>query len=163
MQWWLALLRKATLRVASCKVETHCAELHFMSGGCRSIEPEVYPRPDGTVYVCGEPAAVPVPAGGPAAVSLEQQSLQVLQVGEAAAGAVSFTVSVTVCRPAVNCLWLFSSSVSIQHTCSHACLSTNMCKQLTSAFSDPGNCSSAMQPSCWLSSTVGAFCGLVLC
>lgn len=48
---------------------------------CRSIEPELYPRPDGTVYVCGEPAAVPVPAGGPADVSLEQQSLQVLQVG----------------------------------------------------------------------------------
>jgi hypothetical protein len=33
------------------------------------------------VYVCGEPAAVPVPSGGPAEVSLEQESLKVLQVG----------------------------------------------------------------------------------
>lgn len=47
---------------------------------CRSIEPELYPRPDGTVYVCGEPAAVPVPAGGPAEVSLEKQALAVLEV-----------------------------------------------------------------------------------
>lgn len=47
---------------------------------CRSIEPELYPRPDGTVYVCGEPAAVPVPAGGPAEVSLEKQALAVLKV-----------------------------------------------------------------------------------
>lgn len=29
---------------------------------CRSVEPEIYPRPDGTVYVCGEPEAVAVPA-----------------------------------------------------------------------------------------------------
>jgi hypothetical protein len=49
---------------------------------CRSIEPELYPRPDGTVYVCGEPAAVPVPAGGPAEVSLEKPALAVLQVSE---------------------------------------------------------------------------------
>lgn len=47
---------------------------------CRSIQPELYPRPDGTVYVCGEPAAVPVPAGGPAEVSLEKQALAVLEV-----------------------------------------------------------------------------------
>jgi len=46
----------------------------------RSIEPELYPRPDGTVYVCGEPSMLPVPADGPAAVSLEQDALQVLQV-----------------------------------------------------------------------------------
>lgn len=46
----------------------------------RSIEPELYPRPDGTVYVCGEPASLPVPPDGPSAVSLEPKSLHVLQV-----------------------------------------------------------------------------------
>ena len=27
----------------------------------RHVEPEVYPRPDGTVYMCGEPEKVPLP------------------------------------------------------------------------------------------------------
>eukprot|EP00878_Enallax_costatus_P027212 GHUV01029275.1.p1 GENE.GHUV01029275.1~~GHUV01029275.1.p1 ORF type:complete len:415 (+),score=118.30 GHUV01029275.1:255-1499(+) len=39
----------------------------------RSIEPELYPRPDGTVYVCGEPQAVPVPAEGPSGVTVDTQ------------------------------------------------------------------------------------------
>jgi hypothetical protein len=47
----------------------------------RSVEPELYPRPDGTVYVCGEPAALPVPEGGPADVTVEAASIQVLKVG----------------------------------------------------------------------------------
>lgn len=56
-----------------------CIFTAFRTADGRSIEPELYPRPDGTVYVCGEPAAVPVPAGGPAEVSLEKQALAVLQ------------------------------------------------------------------------------------
>lgn len=36
----------------------------------RQMEPEVYPRPDGTVYVCGEPQNIPVPPT-PAQVSVE--------------------------------------------------------------------------------------------
>jgi hypothetical protein len=62
-------------------VSDTCVFTAFRTAGGRSIEPEVYPRPDGSVYVCGEPAAVPVPPDGPAAVSLEQTSLQVLKVG----------------------------------------------------------------------------------
>lgn len=78
--------------------KTPCTALHFLSGGCRSIEPELYPRPDGTVYVCGEPAEVPVPDGGPAAVGLEQKSLQVLQVGGTTAEAVSLMVLLNGCQ-----------------------------------------------------------------
>jgi hypothetical protein len=36
----------------------------------RHTEPEVYPRPDGTVYACGEPQALPVP-GAPGGVNVE--------------------------------------------------------------------------------------------
>ncbi|KAG2451202.1 hypothetical protein HYH02_003809 [Chlamydomonas schloesseri] len=38
----------------------------------RTVEPEVYPRPDGTVYVCGEPQALPVPPS-PAEVTVEAE------------------------------------------------------------------------------------------
>ena len=39
----------------------------------RQVEPEVYPRPDGTVYVCGEPqTAVPLPPS-PSLVTVEPQ------------------------------------------------------------------------------------------
>ncbi|EFJ41465.1 hypothetical protein VOLCADRAFT_98510 [Volvox carteri f. nagariensis] len=37
----------------------------------RTVEPEVYPRPDGTVYVCGEPQSLPVPPSA-AQVTVEQ-------------------------------------------------------------------------------------------
>ncbi|PNH03610.1 hypothetical protein TSOC_010317 [Tetrabaena socialis] len=38
----------------------------------RSVEPELYPRPDGTVYACGEPQSdVPVPPGGAAEVTVD--------------------------------------------------------------------------------------------
>lgn len=50
----------------------------------RSIEPELYPRPDGTVYVCGEPQALPLPPDGPAGVTVDAQRCQVLQVRECA-------------------------------------------------------------------------------
>jgi hypothetical protein len=96
--------------------KTPCAALHFMSGGCRSIEPELYPRPDGTVYVCGEPAEVPVPDGGPAAVGLEQKSLQVLQVGRTTAEAVSMTDD-------------FAQRLSITEPLACARISSNMHRQ----------------------------------
>ena len=39
----------------------------------RQVEPEVYPRPDGTVYVCGEPqTTVPLPPS-PSLVTVEPQ------------------------------------------------------------------------------------------
>lgn len=39
----------------------------------RQVEPEVYPRPDGSVYVCGEPqSSIAVPAC-PSLVTVEQQ------------------------------------------------------------------------------------------
>lgn len=44
------------------------APLLASSPAGRQVEPEVYPRPDGTVYVCGEPQAIAVPAS-PAEVS----------------------------------------------------------------------------------------------
>ena len=33
---------------------------HITSEG-RKVEPEIYPRPDGKVYICGEPQSVPLP------------------------------------------------------------------------------------------------------
>ncbi|KAG2435827.1 hypothetical protein HXX76_007022 [Chlamydomonas incerta] len=42
----------------------------FKYASGRTVEPEVYPRPDGTVYVCGEPQALPVPPS-PAEVGVE--------------------------------------------------------------------------------------------
>jgi glycine/D-amino acid oxidase-like deaminating enzyme len=54
------------------------------SAACSGIEPEVYPRPDGSVYVCGEPqGSVPLPAD-PAAVSVVPERCAVLE--HAAAG-----------------------------------------------------------------------------
>lgn len=37
-----------------------CA-LRFTVNAGRQVEPEVYPRSDGSVYVCGEPQSIPVP------------------------------------------------------------------------------------------------------
>jgi glycine/D-amino acid oxidase-like deaminating enzyme len=57
-----------------------CLFTSFKTADGRSIEPEVYPRPDGSVYVCGEPQALPVPSEGPAAVDVDPKRCQVLQV-----------------------------------------------------------------------------------
>eukprot|EP00877_Chromochloris_zofingiensis_P003318 jgi/Chrzof1/12988/Cz07g15130.t1 len=43
-------------------VTAHMIFTGFKLANGRSVEPEIYPRPDGTVYVCGEPEAVAVPA-----------------------------------------------------------------------------------------------------
>lgn len=67
-------------------VSDTCVFTAYRTADSRSIEPEVYPRPDGSVYVCGEPAAVPVPPDGPAGVSLEKALLQVLKVGRYCCG-----------------------------------------------------------------------------
>lgn len=39
-----------------------CLEARVVEAGGRQLETEVYPRPDGTVYVCGQPQELPVPA-----------------------------------------------------------------------------------------------------
>jgi glycine/D-amino acid oxidase-like deaminating enzyme len=45
----------------------------------RDVEPELYPRPDETVYVCGEPQSLPVPPGGPADVDVVETSCDTLR------------------------------------------------------------------------------------
>jgi glycine/D-amino acid oxidase-like deaminating enzyme len=50
----------------------HCLFTNFTYASGRSVDPEVYPRPDGTVYVCGEPQSVPVPQEGPSGVTVDQ-------------------------------------------------------------------------------------------
>eukprot|EP00198_Chlamydomonas_reinhardtii_P002787 XP_001692123.1 FAD-dependent oxidoreductase [Chlamydomonas reinhardtii] len=53
-------------------VTNHMLFTGFKYASGRTVEPEVYPRPDGTVYVCGEPQALPVPPS-PAEVVVEGQ------------------------------------------------------------------------------------------
>eukprot|EP00775_Hariotina_reticulata_P005459 gene5459-5693_t len=60
-------------------VSDACLFTSFRTTDGRLIEPEVYPRPDGTVYVCGEPQALPVPSEGPRAVDVDPQRCQMLQ------------------------------------------------------------------------------------
>ncbi|WIA13222.1 hypothetical protein OEZ85_006814 [Tetradesmus obliquus] len=43
----------------------------FRTADGRSVEPELYPRPDGTVYACGEPQDLPVPSQGPCGVTVD--------------------------------------------------------------------------------------------
>ena len=40
----------------------------FCPGGDSTYDPEVYPRPDGTLYICARADAVDVPKGGPSSV-----------------------------------------------------------------------------------------------
>ncbi|GLC75000.1 hypothetical protein PLESTF_001582200 [Pleodorina starrii] len=42
-------------------VSDHMLFTGFKYASGRTVEPEVYPRPDGSVYVCGEPQSLPVP------------------------------------------------------------------------------------------------------
>ncbi|KAF8067427.1 TDA3 [Scenedesmus sp. PABB004] len=63
-----------------------CVFTSFRTADGRSVEPELYPRPDGTVYVCGEPQALPMPPEGPAAVTVERARCEALQ---AVAGALA--------------------------------------------------------------------------
>ena len=49
-----------------------CAESH--------ADPEVYPRPDGTVYICGEAETVDVPED-PAEIQPRKAAVKALQVG----------------------------------------------------------------------------------
>jgi hypothetical protein len=51
--------------------------VHDVAG--RPKQPEVYPRPDGSVYVCGEPDATPLPAD-PAAISPPDSAVEFLRV-----------------------------------------------------------------------------------
>ncbi|KAF6250359.1 FAD-dependent oxidoreductase [Scenedesmus sp. NREL 46B-D3] len=51
----------------------------FRTADGRSVEPELYPRPDGTVYACGEPQAVPVPGQGPAGVTVDASRCDVIK------------------------------------------------------------------------------------
>ena len=56
---------------------------HITSKG-RKVEPEIYPRPDGNVYICGEPQSVPLPED-PEQVSVDLNICRRLQsaAGEA--------------------------------------------------------------------------------
>jgi hypothetical protein len=49
---------------------------------CRSVEPELYPRPDGTVYACGEPQAAALPSQGPAGVTVDASRCDFIKVSE---------------------------------------------------------------------------------
>ncbi|GIL55127.1 hypothetical protein Vafri_10738 [Volvox africanus] len=53
-------------------VTNHMLFTGFKYASGRLVEPEVYPRPDGTVYVCGEPQTLPVPPSA-AEVHVEEQ------------------------------------------------------------------------------------------
>ncbi|GLI67399.1 hypothetical protein VaNZ11_011585 [Volvox africanus] len=53
-------------------VTNHMLFTGFKYASGRVVEPEVYPRPDGTVYVCGEPQTLPVPPSA-AEVQVEEQ------------------------------------------------------------------------------------------
>eukprot|EP00879_Flechtneria_rotunda_P003899 GHRR01004139.1.p2 GENE.GHRR01004139.1~~GHRR01004139.1.p2 ORF type:complete len:358 (+),score=109.03 GHRR01004139.1:58-1131(+) len=54
----------------------------FRTADGRTTEPELYPRPDGTVYVCGETDGSPVPSQGPAAVTADPKRIAALRVGQ---------------------------------------------------------------------------------
>ncbi|KAG2498200.1 hypothetical protein HYH03_003953 [Edaphochlamys debaryana] len=53
-------------------VTPHMLFTGFKTAAGRTVEPEVYPRPDGSVYVCGEPQALPVPPAQ-AQVTVEEE------------------------------------------------------------------------------------------
>lgn len=59
-------------------VSAHCLFTSFTTANGKHKEPEIYPRPDGTVYVCGESDSVPVPPS-PAEVSVKPEYISNLQ------------------------------------------------------------------------------------
>lgn len=42
-------------------VSPHVVFLNHIAADGRQSEPEIYPRPDGEVYICGEPQSIPLP------------------------------------------------------------------------------------------------------
>ncbi|GAX73930.1 hypothetical protein CEUSTIGMA_g1380.t1 [Chlamydomonas eustigma] len=68
-------------------VSEHCLFTSFKYASGRIVQPELYPRPDGSVYVCGEPQSLPVPSS-PQEVRLDPSLSQNLRSAAASMSSV---------------------------------------------------------------------------
>jgi glycine/D-amino acid oxidase-like deaminating enzyme len=84
-------LKGYSVTLAGAAVPAHALFVDYRTADGRALEPEIFPRPDGDVYVCGMADPAPLP-DAPEAVSVDDGSCAVLaraagRVASALAGA----------------------------------------------------------------------------
>jgi glycine/D-amino acid oxidase-like deaminating enzyme len=84
-------LKGYSVTLAGAAVPAHALFVDYRTADGRALEPEIFPRPDGDVYVCGMADPAPLP-DAPDAVSVNDESCAVLaraagRVSSALAGA----------------------------------------------------------------------------
>ena len=82
-------LKGYSVTLAAPDVPAHALFVDYRTGDGRALEPEVFPRPEGEVYVCGMADPAPLP-DSPEAVEVNEDSCAVLA---RAAGRVSTTLA----------------------------------------------------------------------
>jgi glycine/D-amino acid oxidase-like deaminating enzyme len=82
-------LKGYSVTLAAADVPAHSLFVDYRTAGGRALEPEIFPRPDGEVYVCGMADPAPLP-DSPEAVTVNDEACAVLA---RAAGRVSTTLA----------------------------------------------------------------------
>jgi glycine/D-amino acid oxidase-like deaminating enzyme len=70
-------LKGYSVTLAGADVPAHALFVDYRTAGGRALEPEIFPRPDGDVYVCGMADPAPLP-DGPEAVEVDDEACGVL-------------------------------------------------------------------------------------
>jgi glycine/D-amino acid oxidase-like deaminating enzyme len=70
-------LKGYSVTLAGAEVPAHALFVDYRTAGGRALEPEIFPRPDGDVYICGMADPQPLPEG-PEGVEIDEAACDVL-------------------------------------------------------------------------------------